>query len=203
MKRSEETKQIKEYIEAIELLDAARTFRLLDLKAIQNLAEHTSLSDIKRVYHELKKDLEKIAYYPAQNPDFRNIAKKYALLKIFASSAGVFLMSSVMMFSFFPSLLRDIPSEAKLLYFALLLLCIIIINLAIITGYKMKKMYVRIYMQKSFSVKEARIKKATQFLINRLIEHAEALGEDLKKYSVRLIHDDYENIEKILVKANK
>jgi len=166
MKNLEGDKQIEEYIEAIKLLDAARTFRLLDLKANQNLAERTSSSDIKKVYHELKKDLEKIAHYPAQNPDFRNISKKYMLLKIFASLAGAFLMSSVMMSFFFPSRLRDISSEVKMLYFALLF-CVIVINLAVVMAYKMKKTYVKVYEPKSFSAKEARIKRATQFLIDR------------------------------------
>jgi hypothetical protein len=180
-------RDLEDYVQAIELFDKARVFHLLDLRAIQRLARHTSVSDIKHAYASTEKDLNKIAHHPTDSSTFRSRTWTGTISRLCGSVAGTILMIFFLLVSEFPSALAG----SGLLILGISAVAICVIFFAVIMEYRLRKEFVKSYESLTLPAKRERIRKTTDLLIAKFAERLEKLERDPKDYRLALLHNDY------------
>jgi len=165
-------------------------FNLLDLRAIQELARRTSVSDIRRAYSSVEKDLKKIALHPADNAAFRSRTRIGTVSRLGGSIAGVVLM----LLYLFAIEAPNIFAAGGILVISIAAVAIGFVLFAVAMEYKLRKEFVKSYDNVSLPAKRERIRDTTDNLIGRFAARVEKLGRSTRDYPLSLLHKDYRHL---------
>ncbi|RLE82267.1 MAG: hypothetical protein DRJ36_00695 [Thermoprotei archaeon] len=186
-------KELQEYVEMINKLDEFRALLLWDPRPIESIARSASSLDVKRAYRNIKGVLYKIAYYPAEVPEMRPLAKKASIFKCVSILCMALMVSLVVLTLQKPAFVERTFGS----FYAVMVINVIVagsMTISIFMEYRLRKRIIKVYESKSFASKKARIGKTVQFLIDQLGKRIKSLGFKPEDYVLELHHRDYKNV---------
>lgn len=193
--------KIKVLCSLIQVFDGLSVLRRCDVKMIENLIGRINDSEIKRIWKKLKKDAEKVVYYPLILPKVSTLIKLGLIFKVISPLSLIYIIL-VIACLLHPKLL---PFEflTSPIYLLISLLIATITGIGVImTDYLIRIIVVKHEAKTDEFVNfQLKMKKATQKLITKLIKELKNSKVISKRRFTLELYHTYHGINP--VKVNK